>query len=71
MFLQTKDTNISEGVENQTAGYDALDHNVQFYSEYKKIFITGYHLAMQLKQLVSQKEDIWKKLLNYEVLEYI
>lgn len=44
-----------------------LDHNRQFYEEYKKIFTTGYCLSQQLKQLVESKEELWKKLLNYEV----
>jgi len=36
-----------------------------FYEQYMKIFNTGYLLSMQLKQLVSSKEELWKKLLIF------
>lgn len=73
MTLRSKDVNASdplaaEGPHNRggTSRID-LDHNIKFYEEYRKIFTTGFYLSQQLRQLVSSKEDLWKKLLSYEV----
>ena len=35
------------------------------YHAKKVIFSTGYYLSQQLRQLVSSKDDMWKRLLSY------
>lgn len=70
MTLRSKDVNAGEGEQPEPSSRSGsplshLDHNKQFYEEYKKIFTTGYCLSQQLKQLVESKEELWKKLLNY------
>lgn len=73
MTLRSKDVNVndplaSEGTHNRGGtSLMNLDHNIKFYEEYRKIFTTGFYLSQQLRQLVSSKEDLWKKLLSYEV----
>lgn len=73
MTLRNKDVNVSdalagEGTHNRGGTrLIYLDHNIKFYEEYRKIFTTGFYLSQQLRQLVSSKDDLWKKLLSYEV----
>lgn len=73
MALRSKDVNahdplLQEDHHNRNGiSLHYTDHNIKFYEEYRKIFATGYYLSIQLKQLVDNKDDLWKKLLTYEV----
>lgn len=77
MTLRSKDVNIRDQEDdpethNRTGmSVTNQDHNIKFYEEFRKIFSTGYYLSQQLKQLVNTKEEMWKRLLSYEVLIYL
>lgn len=71
MALRSKDVNADAPVlieEHHNRNGNSLlitDHNIKFYEEYRKIFATGYYLSIQLKELVDNKDSLWKKLLNF------
>ena len=75
MTLKPKNANMppaeaqSEDPQKDSIAHSISDQNRKFYETYIKIFNTGFLLSMQLRHLVANKEDLWKKLLTFEVSE--
>ena len=37
------------------------DFNYHYYEEFKRLYLTGYYLSMQMKQLTSKRDELWGK----------